>query len=171
MKKVIFTNSDILKERFKIENFKSSKRKNLYKLIQKNIEKLKDHDTELYPFLNAIEPQFLFQMGREDIFFVLLNENEEIIAALVIGYGKFEKNKEEYMMHSVSVDEKYQGKGHAKYLINLLFDYCEKNKISGIKQSAYTKQGKKKIKHIFKKLINSYPNVKFKDTSKCSFFN
>lgn len=48
MKTIIFTNNDELKERFSLKNFKSSKRSNLHKLIQKNIEKLKDYDTELY---------------------------------------------------------------------------------------------------------------------------
>lgn len=173
MKTIIFTNNDELKERFSLKNFKSSKRSNLHKLIQKNIEKLKDYDTELYPFLNAIDPQFLFQMDRKDIFFVVLNNNEEIIASLVLGYNEkgWDNHKEKYMMHSVSVDEKYQGQGYAKHLINILFDYCKKNKITGIRQSAYTKQGQKKIKKIFKSISSLNPEIKFKDTSKKSFFN
>ena len=172
MKTVIFTNSENLKGMFNVENYKSSNRTSLSKMIKGNKERLEEIDSELYPFINAISPQFSFQMDREDLFFVLINENEDIVAALVLGYNPSGwDSKIEYLMHSISVEKEYQGKGLSKELINTFFDFCSKNKISIVKQSPYTKQGKLKIKKTFNETSKKYPEVSFKDTNKKSFFN
>lgn len=172
MKNIIFTNSEELNRLFNVENYKSSVRTSLSKIIKLNKERLEDIDSELYPFVNAISPQFPFQMDRQDLFFVMLNEKKEIVAALVLGYNEngWSKDKK-YLMHSISVEKEYQGQGYARKLIDIMFNYCSDKGITKIKQSPYTKQGKKKIKKVFKEVSQNYKNVSFFDTSKNSLFN
>ena len=74
-------------------------------------------------------------------------------------------------MHSISVEKEYQGQGYARKLIDIMFNYCSDKGITKIKQSPYTKQGKKKIKKVFKEVSQNYKNVSFFDTSKNSLFN
>lgn len=157
---IIFTNSKVLSDLLSITMLTSDI--NLHNMINKNMKKMEEE--EQMPFLfNGLR----YNTYREDVFFIVKDKNK-FIGGIVLGYkekGWNVKGDQKYVVKSVSVNEKHQGKGLSRLLINNLFDFCASHSIKVIKQSAYTREGKTKIRHIFKDVALSYPEVKFVDNN------
>lgn len=172
MKVLIFTNSERLSLNFSVPNYKRSCRTKLFKFIESNKNRLHDFDTELYSLLNAIDQSMpLFLWERQDLFFALIDEKEEIIGCLVLGFLTNKSGNPYYEIKSVGIERNEQGKGLSKTLIDLLFKFSAKNGIKKIKQSPYTLKGNARLKKYFNKVSKKYPEIKFVDTNKKSYFN
>ena len=165
MKHIIFTNSETLSKRYRITNIKSKRKTKMANFVNCNIERLIENKSSLDFLLNAL----LAKYKRDDIF-IILEKDENIIGAVVLGYHNDQSNKEEFEVKSVCIADEHQNKGLSKLLVRDLFAFCDKNNISKINQSPYTKKGAKFLKKVFKNESVLWENVKFKDTSKRSAF-
>lgn len=157
---IIFTNSKVLSDVLNVPMLTSDM--NLHKMINKNMKKMEEE--EQMPFLlNGLR----YNTHREDVFFII-KDKSKFIGGIVLGYkekGWNAKGDQKYVVKSISVHEKYQGKGLSRLLVNTLFDFCASHSIKVIKQSAYTREGKTKIRHIFKHVSSSFPGVRFVDNN------
>lgn len=157
---IIFTNSKVLSDVLNTTMLTSDI--NLHKMINSNMEKMEKE--EQMPFLfNGLR----YNTHREDVFFIIKDKNK-FIGGIVLGYkekGWNVKGDQKYVIKSISIHEKHQGKGLSRKLINTLFDFCSSHNIKVIKQSAYTREGKTKTRHIFKNVALSYPEVRFVDNN------
>ena len=91
---------------------------------------------------------------KGEIFFVAAEIDGEIV-----GLSQLEKNprkEDNWWIEFVNVDSKYQGKGYASKMLEKIFDLANKNGKS-LYLSAYTIEGKQKLKKTVERLIEKTP--------------
>lgn len=115
------------------------------------------------PYLNVGLSEVL---GHNIIFTTIDESNHTVTGALVLHLnpvaslnGTGCKN----WVSSIGVHPEYRGRGLSKVLIREFFKFCVENNISGIEQSSYTEEGNERVRHLFEKYAERYPEVGFID--------
>lgn len=131
------------------------------KTINNNVEKLYSD------WFNNDVKYMDVSFSDDNLYFIAVADNKTV-GMLCLTYYKdgcydFEGKYSElfnWCSTSLSVDLKYQGRGIAKQLMKNMFQFCEKEKITKILKSSYTKDGLKYLKSMSEKMQLEYPSVK-----------
>lgn len=101
------------------------------------------------------------------LIFIAVDDNL-VVGALCIEHSKkgwdFGPNK--WSMMNIGVSPSYENKGVSTLMIETMFSTMRNLGLSGICQSSYTVQGSEKIKKIFNRYAEKYPEVGFLDSNR-----
>lgn len=115
--------------------------------------------------MNGNIPYFEHSFSGENLHFIAICD-EKVVGLLCLGYQEdhwigFENCQ--WAVLNVGVDPDYRNIGISKQLISNMFEFAEKNSISGICQSEYSDFSCSFLPKVFNDLSEKHKGVKFQD--------
>lgn len=150
----LFSDNVEVKERFQDTVFKVHDTAEIY-----------NYDFDGLAYLKG--DRMLTHYNRNQFVWICLADGSDITGCICLRYSESVNGvHERRWIQYIEVHPSYRSLGLATALINCMFEVCNALNVFEIEQGVYTQDGNQYVKHVFARVADEWPNIKYIDPQK-----